>query len=94
MVAYANPLVANEVPVISFWFITKVEKSGLADSCTEYEVAPFEVFQLNVGEFDTSADPFTGEVIVGCTGTLSIVVKEYVADQAPVPDIFVADTRQ
>jgi hypothetical protein len=41
-----------KVPVIPFWLIRGVEKLVLVDTCTWYDAAPGDAFQLNVSVVD------------------------------------------
>jgi hypothetical protein len=81
------------VLAIPLWSTKVAENVGLVDTCTRYEVAPFEAFQIRSAFVATSVAPFTGELSVGGDGTL-FVVKLRTLDQALVPPAFVALTRQ
>jgi len=94
-VLFARPLIARDVLVIPVWLTTVVEKDELIETCNPYEVAPVEAFQLKVGVIDWVADPFAGEARVGAAGGAASVVKlQTGADQALVPPVFFAFTRQ
>jgi hypothetical protein len=75
------------------WSRIVVEKSALAETCTRYDVAPVEAFQVSVGFAETPVALFAGEESVGAAGG-EAVVKLHTLDQALVPAAFVAFTRQ
>lgn len=72
-----------------------VAKPGSVETCTLYEVAPLEAFQVKVGVLDMPVEPLTGELRVGTAGGLpAVVVKLNVIDQVLVPLMLVAFTLQ
>jgi hypothetical protein len=78
------------IPVSSTAGFTKEEPT---DTCTRYDVAPLDAFQLSVGFVETVA-PFNGASSVGGAGGGGIVVNDQVGDQLLVPAMFAAFTRQ
>jgi hypothetical protein len=81
--------------VIPLWFTTVVVKLELVDTCSWYEVAPVEAFQLSVGVIETPVALFDGERRVGAGGLPpELVVKLQMLEYALVPLAFVALTRQ
>ena len=72
-----------------------VAKPGSVETCTLYEVAPLEAFQVKVGLLETFVVPLTGELRVGANGVLpAVVVKLKLPDHELVPPVLVAFTLQ
>jgi hypothetical protein len=74
----ASPATPYEVPVIPLWLMSIVEKLELLETCSWYDVAPLEAFQVNVGLGEIPVAPFKGEASVGAAGGFplpSLVVK-------------------
>ena len=51
------------------------EKSDAVDTCTVYDAAPDDAFQLSVGVMLTPVAASAGEISVGDEGAETIVVK-------------------
>ena len=67
---FARPLTENVVVVIPLSSTTVVAKPGLVETCSPYDVAPAEAFQLNtVGLVDTPISPSAGDRSVGEAGS-------------------------
>ena len=81
--------------VIPSWLTIVVAKLELVETCTRYDVAPVEAFQLKtVGVVDTPVSPSAGERSVGTAGTATTVVKLRTVENGLVPAAFVAFNRQ
>ena len=66
----------------------------LVETCSWYDVAPRELFQLNAGFVEIPVALFAGETSVGAGGGTGSVVKFHIVDHPLVPLAFVAFTRQ
>ena len=69
-------------------------KLGLVPTCSRYDEAPEDAFQLSVGLTDTFPALSAGAASVGGCGAEATVVKLRVTDQALVPLLFFDLTRQ
>jgi len=97
VVLAASPLTLYEVVVILLWSTTVVEKFELVETCSRYDVAPEEAFQVRVGDVETPVAPLAGEASVGAEGTGGgggSVVNDQTSDQSPSPAAFAPFTRQ
>ena len=56
--------------VIPPWLTTREVKLELVETCSWYEVAPAEAFQLNVGLVETPVALLDGEDSVGARGVV------------------------
>lgn len=72
-----------------------VENDELVETCKRYDVASVEAFQVKVGGRDTLLALLDGDTRVGADGGAgAAAVKLQTADQALVPMLLVALTRQ
>jgi hypothetical protein len=72
---FASPLTENEVPAIPLWSTKVVVKVKVVDTCTRYDAAPLEAFQISVGLVDTPFALLNGEICIGTDGGAIAVVK-------------------
>ena len=70
-------------------------KSELVDACSSYDIAPGDVFQVNVRLIATPDVPSDGNTSVGAEGPVDVPVpKLRTLDHALAPPPFAALTRQ
>ena len=63
-----------------------VAKAESAETCTQYDVAPAEAFQVKVGEVETPEEPLMGEARVGALGAGGgAVTKRQAGENGPAP---------
>ena len=73
---FARPLTEKVVGMIPLSSTTVVPKPGLVETCSPYEAAPAEAFQLKtVGVVDIPVSASAGEASVGAAGGTATVVK-------------------
>jgi hypothetical protein len=64
------------------------------ETCSRYEAARLDEYQLSVGLVDTPVEPLGGDRSVGTEGAEITVAKFHAFDQSLVPIAFVAFTLQ
>jgi hypothetical protein len=77
------------------WSAIVVPKAGSVETCTRYDVAPVDAFQVNVAFVATPVAPLVGVARTGTGGGGGVVVVKLNAPEyALVPPPFDAFTRQ
>jgi hypothetical protein len=89
-----KPLTPRDVFVIPFLSNTVAWKFAADETCTRYDNAPADPFQLNATFVGAPAVLSKGETSIGGSPTAAIVVKLHTEDHPLVPKELVALTRQ